>query len=603
MGETSSEPGGLTAAQQGSEPVRLRADGFAVARFLVGCGLGAVVVVLFVGLWLPWRSDLSAWALLGSADSVGLFGRAWWVIVLVPVTLVLYLVALVWSRRWARLPLVLVTLVGTICALGSQGIVADDHLWIGWGVGAALIGYPLALLLSLALFVLSGRLRLVAGVRPSWVVAVLGVVPVVVAAGLVVAVGNAYPHRQVDATTAGRAVPAVTGAAGRVLWQSDVSALALGPVPLAGGLVVTGDPEAGEVAVLDAATGRQRWHYVRHDARPKSVTASRDQHTVLAVFETQARDTVLGFDALTGALRWQWWPPLDATQVVALSDVVVAVTPDDHGTAIAVDPVSGRQRWSLTNLWPAADDGTCQVPRAEAGDNGVAADGDLTVVLAACAGPPRLVLHAVDGSGHQRWTTTYRLKPFNSAPPLAELLGVSGGAVLLWTVAPDQVVALAPASGHVDWTVDSDVENWVAGDGDTVLLITHPLPGRLRQVNAATGTPTTVQPPPGLPVTDQNEIPPFVTNMLDGGTVGGDFAVRDGRAYLLSVRPAGGTALVVLDLRSERIVATYPVPATGLGAAHTGAAVVLGPGYVVVTTNPERPTGRLVNVALRLPGT
>jgi hypothetical protein len=444
----------------------------------------------------------------------------------------------------------------------------------------ALIGYPVALVLSIVLFALPARPR----------VSVLGVVPAVVVAGLVVGGGGWYADGQVDATTATTAVPAVTGAPGRALGRLPQGVFGLGPVPLANGLVVTGDQDAGEVTVIDAA-GTPRWHYTRHDAAPVSVTASRDEHTVVAVFQTPVRSTVLGFDAATGVPRWQWWAPLDATQVIALPDVVVAVRPHGHGTATAVDPSTGRQLWSLPNLWSPTEDGRCQVAQPNPGngpgdgntavtatglseDTAVASDADLTAVLVVCGDRPRLVVHAVDRSGRVRWTATYRRTPANTfqSNPAGELLAVSRGAVLVWNVHPNRIVALDPATGHVNWTTADDAQNWLAADDDTVVLAAAKN-GRLRQLDATTGKPTTTQPPATLTATAPEQPSITATAIPGGATVHANLALRDGRLYVLATDPA---TLTVLDLRTDRVVGTYPLP------TNDSAAVIPAPSYAVL---------------------
>lgn len=606
------------------------------------CGLAAVVAVLLVAAWQPWQANLSGWALLSASGGLAsVSGYEWWAVVLIPVTAVVCVLAMVRSTRAVRLPLLVVAAAGAACVLADAVGSADRLVWLGWGMGAAVAGYPVVFVLGVVLVLLPAPERRVMR-RPGTAAVAAAVATVVVLSGAVWLGGSWYAARPVTATTADSAPPPpITGPAGRTLWQvgstrSDDAGSTMGtgtfganfltgpdgmaPVVLADGLVAVVDGPGATIVVRDVATGTQRWQYTRRDAALMSATASRDGQTLVATYDAgvgAVHAVSVGFDASTGVVRWQSWSPYDSvhvfSRVVTLPDAIVTVLPGDRGSASAIDPMTGRTLWSVHGLWSETSDQGCASI-----DAGVAADADLTVLMVHCGteardGSPRLEMRAVDRSGRTRWAVTDPISTPADGAAMFEfdsLLAVDANAVVVYHGDTRRVLVLDPTTGRTRWTMDDGTEQWVGIAGNAMLTATERFDNTGRIVGSAqlrlralaTGTPLAAQPPSDLglarPRTDAESALEYATTVRDDATV------RDGRAYVLVNGRGGHAALAVLDVATARVTASYPLPLAPVAHAVPNtpgpATVAPGDGYVIVTGTPTGGT-KLTSIVLRLP--
>lgn len=580
-------------------------------RSALWCGLTAAVAVLLVATWLPWQSDLSGWAVLSGSSQITFWPQRW-IVVLIPVVAIGCVVALVWPVRAAYQVLVPATAIGTAFVWLSEShwlsrFEGSDR-WIRWGTGATLIGFPVAFVLSVALLRLSARERPAGRATVAPVVA--GALAVVLVAGLTVLGSSWYVGGFVAATTAqSTPAPQVTGSPGKALWQNDSKFTdGLTPVALAGNLVALGQGPQADIVVSDAATGVPRWHFSRLDGSPMSVTASADGRTVVAEYRTSADTTVIGLDAATGVPRWQWWAPPGVTNIVPLPDDIVAFDDDDHGTAMAIDPDTGRESWTVHGLWPAADDGDCRTGESTLGLDsgaGVASDADESVLMVPCSGLSRMVVRAVGRSGRVLWSATEPTvsRQINALPPAGTVFAVNASAAVLFNFNDSRLIVLNPATGRVNWTLDSENEQWFGLSGNVMVTGTNVNTKTvgLRLRDATTGRPTAAQPPAGVAADG-----PTGASTGDFGDTG--VTARGGRAYVVANDPTGTPTLTVLDLSTARVAGSYPIGVTG-GDPKTDVPDAVEPatGYAVVTlitdirTN-TRSTAHLADVAVRLPG-
>jgi outer membrane protein assembly factor BamB len=577
-----------------------------IVRFLLACALAALVILLVISGWLTWELNISGWSLLTDANGDVVSDWQGVAVVTTAATGVLWLLTLLRSNRTTRFLLVLPLILGSLGALLEAVHPQDGQQWPGAGFGIAVICFPAALVIALIRSFLPriqrGGMRVVLGQigRP---IALAGLAVALVFGGVLGYASYWWGvQRPVDASTAAAGgVPAVGGAAGSTLWQvsgpltpygADAPTDSLASAVLAGGLVAIEHGPAGDIAVVDAASGAPRWHFNRPGATLSYLSASADGRTLVAYYLARQRTVTIGFDAATGSVRWQQFSGWeDDSEVTALPNAIVSIGYDDHGTATAVDPASGKQLWSVAQLWDEDDDSTC--PAEDSSVAGADSLSGLTVVLAECIDPGRLEVRAIDSTGRVRWRLPDLIGPRDSSDQ-ATVLAVSSSVVLIDTGVNHQIDALDPTTGRVLWSMNGGSEKFVALDDSFVLTATGPdNKGRFHVRSATTGALTAAQPPAGL-------VPP------DEASAAG--SVLSGRAYLLVENPDATGSLAVLDLRTGKVVGSYPVslePVAGLTfAAYLPGTASPGGGVVMVTgvTGGSQGIDRLTSLAVRVPG-
>jgi len=355
---------------------------------------------------LPWESGVSL-IRLRIAD-VGL-----------PLLLILLLgpvsSAIAFARRFLskwppttppRLALLGAVVAGAIGGLETHGVVARTR-----GVGGPLVVAGAALLvvgwLAVGLGSTAGR------DRRGWLVAA-GVAAVLVAvAG--VAVVRVSVLQPTDHTTASALSPpadagTATAAARRLdltqrRWQlheptdSDV-------IPAGRYLVLyTGDSQ--KVTVVDAGTGRERWHYRHSDVSLLRISVSQDKRTLALLFARDGNTIkladegfVLAFDLASGRQLWdrgasgiRVGPLPDTNALQSVGDVIVVSQENIASHAVENDLVawderSGARRWR----WPVP--AGCHVVGVAGGPAALVVD----AVGSSCAMTGELVfLSAADG--------------------------------------------------------------------------------------------------------------------------------------------------------------------------------------------------------------
>ncbi|HEV2372944.1 MAG TPA: PQQ-binding-like beta-propeller repeat protein [Streptosporangiaceae bacterium] len=205
--------------------------------------------------------------------------------------------------------------------------------------------------------------------RRAWVWAVTVALVATVIAGVMVSQVSVL--QPVDHTTTA-ALPAIHLASPAAIqlnpaaprWQTRTDSELVGPGVLAAGRYVVLTGEAG-VTVLDARTGRERWHYLRRDARLSAAAVTADGQFLVVVmrrigeFPNAGQDGLItGFGLATGQQPWQRSVAMPDQQVsaVAAGDTVATFALCAAGTGCgdvtAYDAASGELRWR----WQA---GTC----------------------------------------------------------------------------------------------------------------------------------------------------------------------------------------------------------------------------------------------------
>lgn len=401
---TTSTPARYPSAAFGDDdPPRLSAAGSWVWLVAWWVALVALVVVA-VSPWLVWEEGTRGWALL---DHTGLrlHGQALQVVFVGPTVLVAALA--LWLRgpvvsAWAAV-LALVGCVGVALTLSDSGAA-----WPGWGAGLAVFGYPLALVALVVLGWLSRQPRQPgdgesarwghgwtrnAGNRSRvhwrgswpgrrgrvWVVA--GAAAVVAGGGACVGAYWYAVARVTDHTTAAAVARAVVGGpAGRVLWRATSASVFSMPartsdgtavsnysrpaVPLASGLVAASSGDVSGLAtrlVVRSATGAERWHYARPGAFLVEAVAASGGRVLVAVYQVRDTDTgyndttALGFNARTGAIRWQrWFGEIDqvagswtnSNLLRALYVTPAAIMVNEPNGMLGISTTTGRTEWS-----------------------------------------------------------------------------------------------------------------------------------------------------------------------------------------------------------------------------------------------------------------
>jgi len=281
-------------------------------------------------------------------------------------------------------------------------------------------------------------------------------------------------------------------------------------------------PAADGVAVVDAATGAEAWHYTRAGARLCGSTAV--DGVVVVLFSTGRRcNELTALRASTGERVWYRSVGFRADATLSSTDrIVLATSPTGLAT---VDPLGNSIRWHH-----AADAG-CRIADAAAGTTGVA-------LLQRCAGGTwqAQLLDGFDGT--LRWSQ-------DLGPGDAELAGADG---VVAVVVDDQLRALAPPDGSTLQALALPAPDGTAplqtSVGTTALIWAR---GTLAAVDTATGAVAWSLPAAGLPATAEGK--QAATDVVvpeDGGFVTRDLATGAelARSSAPAV-PAGGRTAVV----------------------------------------------------------
>lgn len=151
---------------------------------------------------------------------------------------------------------------------------------------------------------------------------------------------------------------------------------------------------------------------------------------------------------------WTFTTPAAVVGVLATADAVLVC--DGAGTVSALDPRSGRLRWSLPHLVKAAEpimtdwggpSGQSTMARLPVVARGVQLTASKTsgqdLVLAVVGGE---VVAFATSDGAVRWRSSLLAAP--------EGLAVAGGVVVVWNGKPGECLGLDPATGRVRWTLE-----------------------------------------------------------------------------------------------------------------------------------------------------
>lgn len=285
------------------QPPRAPAPKPPVGRPVVGTTLtGAGVAGTVVAAALPWSAGRS---LPGIHDQTT--GQSWliWLLFTVAAAALLGLAALLLPGRRIRWwGAVLALAAAALSGWSVVGLPADEPVGVGPGLACAA-------LVVLAVGQVAAALSRTVDRRWRWRPA--GVAAAVVAALLAAAgygsAGLSFA-RDVDATTAAGAAPAVTGTppstVDRKLWGRTARVY-----DVAGGIaIVVGDTQHGGttlagVSVLDLRTGTERWHHYERGWSVREAALTRDGRTAFVVLDTSNGAQAVGFDAASGVVRWR----------------------------------------------------------------------------------------------------------------------------------------------------------------------------------------------------------------------------------------------------------------------------------------------------------
>jgi outer membrane protein assembly factor BamB len=200
---------------------------------------------------------------------------------------------------------------------------------------------------------------------------------------------------------------------------------ATGPAPrevVEGGRVLVTDEHG--LAMLDAATGEEAWHYRRSNARLCDATATNG--VVIAVFRTTGRcDEAVAFTASTGVRAWYRSVRYRTDVDLASTDrIMLASSPTG---VVTVDPTGNNTRWRY-----APPEG-CRLVGSDVGSSGV-------VVLQRCGDTGTLQVRLLDGfGGGEIWT-----RDLDTGGQPARLAGVDR---LVDVVIGDRVEVISPTDG------------------------------------------------------------------------------------------------------------------------------------------------------------
>jgi outer membrane protein assembly factor BamB len=371
---------------------------------------------------------------------------------------------------------------------------------------------------------------------------------------LVVAAVAVFLWRTSDAaatsstTSAAATVPdGAPAAAVSQAWSSPTDSAARRVV--ASGRVLVTDQHG--LAMLDATTGAESWHYRRSNATLCDATAVNG--VVIAVFRTTSRcNEAVALTAATGVRDWyrnvKFRPDVD---LASTDQILLASSPTG---VVTLDPTGSNTRWRY------APPTGCRLVGSDVGSSGV-------VVLQRCSDTEALQVTLLDGfGGGVIWT-----RDVDTAGSTARLAGVDR---LVDVVIGDRVQVLAPTDGSLldelplpPLDAGQDVRTEAlhqAGTDDVALLWAR---GTVYALDQSTGRPRWSAPALGLPsVTDPGEqtstgdttvtVPEgdaFVQRSLTDGT-------ETGRSTTADAVPAGGRVYVlgpVLVYATDDEVAGY----------------------------------------------
>lgn len=282
------------------------------------------------------------------------------------------------------------------------------------------------------------------------------------------------------------------------------------------------------VAMLDAATGEEAWHYRRANATLCDATAV--DGVVVVAFRTTGRcNELTGLDAATGAR--DWYRNVRFRTDVDLSSTEQILLASSPTGVVTIDPTGNNTRWRY-----APPDG-CRIAGSDVGSSGV-------VVLQRCGASATVQARLLDGfAGDVLWT-----RDLEAGGDDARLAGSDR---LVDVVIGDRVHVLSPVDGTLLTELalpdlptgqdPSDEPLQQVGVGDTALLWAR---GRLLALDRSTGQPRWQVPALGLPATGDDGV---VTVPEEGAFVQRDLA--DGtelrRWSTADVVPAGGRASLI----------------------------------------------------------
>lgn len=205
---------------------------------------------------------------------------------------------------------------------------------------------------------------------------------------------------------------------------SSAWSMATGPAPrraVESGRVLVTDEHG--LAMVDAGTGEEAWHYRRTNATLCDATAVNG--TVIAVFRTTGRcNELTALTAATGERAWYRNVRFRTDVHLASTDrILLASSPTG---VVTVDPTGSNTRWRY------APPAGCELLDSDVGSSGV-------VVLQRCANTGVVQVQLLDGfAGTAIWT-----RDVDTGSP-ARLAGVDR---LVDVVVDDRVLVLSPADG------------------------------------------------------------------------------------------------------------------------------------------------------------
>lgn len=451
--------------------------------------------------------------------------------------------------------------------VGSAGVAA-----VAAAVGAWRLGGPATAAVPAAAVVLAGcaaGVLLVSRGRGKAALATGIALAVVVALGATLGAPWFADGRHVRRTETGAAAPADPDAGparpGRVGWTRDVRRAYAG-----GGYAVVAEDVGGaglRVAVLDAATGRERWAYRHTDAFVDARIDPADGVLVLRR-DRDGAYRLLAFDLASGRPLWTMSTeaePLDDSagfdeDAQLLSPGVLLLREKESITAL--DPRTGARRWSRDGL-------------ACLGGTGVARAGDVVVLTGLCR--TRTVVAVRAATGETAWESEVSGTPGYTGAPGRPPLVVAGTMVLTLVGPresdPQRLVAVDTGTGRVRWSSD-----WRPGVLPAVVV-----GGRVVAVEYGRGTLTAVARDPATGRVA------WRTGLGAAGGEGVDqVAGSDGeRLYLLSDPYTGAVRVDVLD-PDGRMAGTGSLPGcvnrvcTGTRVSLTGATTLVASGGALV---------------------
>jgi outer membrane protein assembly factor BamB len=303
---------------------------------------------------------------------------------------------------------------------------------------------------------------------------------------------------------------------------SEAWTTATGPAPrrvVESGRVLVTDEHG--LAMLDAGTGEEAWHYRRGNAQLCDATATNG--VVIAVFRTTGRcNEAVAFTASTGVRAW--YRSVRYRTDVDLSSTDQIMLAGSPTGVVTLDPTGNNTRWRY-----APPEG-CRLADSGVGSTGV-------VVLQRCAGTAALQVVLLDGfGGDALWT-----REVDTAGEPARL---AGNDRLVTVVAGDVVHVISPTDGTPlpelplpaagQHAQDEPLQQ--TGAGDVALLWAR---GTVYALDPTTGLPRWSEPALGLPAVggDSTVTVPedgaFVQRSLTDGT-------ELGRSTTTDAVPAGG---------------------------------------------------------------